>query len=145
MTTSQGSFSLLTCAPALLLAIACGCATRPPAETSAGPSLDALKAKASEDGKLLWYDARDLGLEGQGWTDLKRPYDRFPGRAEGVIPDPVWSLSRHSAGICCRFVTDSTTISARWSLLSDSLAMNHMPATGVSGVDLYVKQNGQWG
>jgi lysophospholipase L1-like esterase len=43
-----------------------------------------------------------------------------------------------------RFITDAGTISARWTLRFESLAMNHMPATGVSGLDLYGKENGQW-
>ncbi len=59
----------------------------------------------------------------------------------------MWELSRHSAGQLVRFVTDATTISARWSLYSDNLSMHHMPATGVSGLDLYVRtdrQAAQW-
>src|SRR5207253_1044617 len=33
---------------------------------------------------------------------------------------------------------------ARWTNTSDRLAMPHMPATGVSGVDLYVKVDSTW-
>jgi hypothetical protein len=35
------------------------------------------------------------------------------------------------------FETDSTTIGARWTVTSPELAMSHMSATGVSGLDLY--------
>src|SRR5690606_38150743 len=104
---------------------------------STAERLDPNMAVAAPDGQTLWYDALSLGLEAQGFTDLKHPYDRFPAKAEGVVPDPVWSLSQHSAGICVRFVSDSPTISARWTLRSDNLDMPHMPATGVSGLDLY--------
>src|SRR5262249_35228592 len=45
---------------------------------------------------------------------------------------------------CARFVTDASSISARWTLTSSQLAMPHMPATGVSGLDLYVKSDGRW-
>lgn len=94
---------------------------------------------------VQWTDIRTLGLEGQGWQDVKAPFDRLPAKAEGVIPGPVWSLSRHSAGMHVRFLTDATAIHARWTLGSSSLAMPHMPATGVSGLDLYVKlDNGSW-
>ncbi len=94
---------------------------------------------------LAWTDVRTLGLEGQGWTDTKAPFDRFPAKAEGVVRDAVWSLSRHSAGLAVRFVTDATEIHARWVLTSANLAMPHMAATGVSGLDLYVKMDqGQW-
>ncbi len=50
---------------------------------------------------------------------------------------PVWDLSRHSAGMAVRFRTNARTIHADYELLSASLAMPHMPATGVSGLDLY--------
>lgn len=93
----------------------------------------------------LWYDIRDLGVEGRGWSDTKEFYDRLPVKAEGVVRGPVWGLSRHSAGMCVRFVTDAASISARWTLRNSSLAMPHMPATGVSGLDLYARNDqGAW-
>src|SRR5512137_2622700 len=94
---------------------------------------------------LVWTDIRRLGVEGQGWTDTKAPYDRLPAKAEGKVRGAVWSLSRHSAGQCVRFVTAAAEIHARWVLASSNLAMPHMAATGVSGLDLYVKTDrGQW-
>ena len=57
----------------------------------------------------------------------------------------MWSLSRDSAGMLVRFQTDATAIWADYVLRSDRLAMPHMPATGVSGVDLYARDaQGQW-
>lgn len=100
--------------------------------------------KPADDG-IGWVDIRKLGVEGQGWRDIKAPFDRLPGRAEGVVRAPIWSLSRHSAGLAVRFVTAAETIHARWTLTSSNLAMTHMPATGVSGLDLYVKgDDGVW-
>ncbi|MEX2215728.1 MAG: SGNH/GDSL hydrolase family protein [Phycisphaeraceae bacterium] len=97
------------------------------------------------DDPIAWHDPKDTGIEGKGWSETKRFYDRLPGKAEGVVRDAVWGLSRHSAGMCFDFETDATTISARWSLLSASLAMPHMPATGVSGLDLYAQdEKGVW-
>lgn len=94
---------------------------------------------------IRWSDLRELGLEGQGWKDTQSPYDRFPARAEGKVPASVWGLSHHSAGMHVRFTTDATAIHARWVLTSGNLAMVHMPATGVSGLDLYVKtERGEW-
>jgi len=95
-------------------------------------------------GGLRWIDAQGLCIEGKGWTDTKHLYDRLPAKAEGVVRDAVWSLGRNSAGICVRFVTDVTEISVRWTVRNNTLAMPHMPATGVSGVDLYVRHKGQW-
>lgn len=102
------------------------------------------KAQRSDNG-TLWYDARLLGVEGQAWNDVVAPFDRLPKKAEGKVRDAVWNLSRQSAGLCVRFKTDASKIEARWELTSASLAMPHMPATGVSGLDLYVRDStGKW-
>jgi lysophospholipase L1-like esterase len=105
---------------------------------AADDKLNADLARPSDDGKTQWYDIRHLGLEGQGWQETKSPFDRLPAKAEGVVRNAVWNLSRHSAGISARFVTDAKSIEAKWTLTSANLAMPHMPATGVSGLDLYV-------
>lgn len=95
--------------------------------------------------ELRWVDARALDVEGKGWADTKAFYDRLPARAEGTVRGPVWDLSRHSAGVCVRFTSDATAIHARWKVINGNLAMTHMPATGVSGLDLYVKTDaGRW-
>lgn len=94
---------------------------------------------------LLWLNATNLNVEGRGWSDTKLFYDRLPAKAEGLVRKPVWDLSRHSAGMCVRFVTDATTIHARWSLANAWLYLQNMTAIGVSGLDLYVKmENGTW-
>ena len=89
--------------------------------------------------EIDWFDAKDIGVEGKGWTDTKRYFDRLPSKAEGIVRNPVWNLSRHSAGMCLRFETDSPNIYVRYKLYSERLSMTHMPATGVSGVDLYAE------
>ena len=104
------------------------------ARASAGELLDPAKAVTDPDGGTTWYDLRMLDVEGRGWTDTKAPFDRLPAKAEGVVREPVWGLSRNSAGLCARFVTDAPKILARWTLTSAQLAMHHMPATGVSGL-----------
>ncbi len=93
---------------------------------------------------VTWHDARELGIEGQGWTGVKHPFDRLPAKAEGVVRPPVWTLSQDSAGMRVRFVTDSKWIRARWTVRRERLAMQHMPASGVSGIDLYVRDGGEW-
>lgn len=86
---------------------------------------------------VTWYDVREWGVEGKGWADTERYFDRLPARANGVVREPVWELSRHSAGMTARFVTDAPDIHVRYSLRSDRLALSTMPATGVSGLDVY--------
>jgi lysophospholipase L1-like esterase len=46
--------------------------------------------------------------------------------------------------MCARFATNANRIGARWTTSSGNLAMPHMPATGVSGLDLYVNDAGVW-
>ncbi|MBI4979035.1 MAG: SGNH/GDSL hydrolase family protein [Spirochaetes bacterium] len=108
--------------------------------------LDPNFAVSVPDSDLLWYDARKLTVAGLGWTgeERSRTFDRFPKRAEAIVPSPVWSLSRHSAGIEIQFQSDAAEIGARWTVLNPGLAMDHMPATGVSGLDLYALHDSGW-
>lgn len=75
-------------------------------------------------------------IEGQASKDVKNPYDRLPARAEKLVRQDVWDLSQHSAGLMLRFKSDADQIIIRYKV-SGEKAMSHMPATGVSGVDLY--------
>jgi hypothetical protein len=94
---------------------------------------------------VVFTDVRTLGVEGQGWTDVDSPFDRLPKKAKDVVRPAIWKLQRDSAGLSVRFVSDATAIDARWTLTKPELAMKHMPATGVSGLDLYVKNTeGHW-
>ena len=63
------------------------------------------QTEAAEE--IVWTDARQLTIEGKGWTDTAAPYDRLPAKAQGVVRQPVWDLSRDSAGYSVRFLTDS--------------------------------------
>lgn len=119
------------------------CATTHHAPPTA-ESITWLESRGTDDANLQWFDALEFGLHGQGWSETKHPYDRLPATAEGVVRGPVWGLGQRSAGLCVRFVTDSPQIKARWTLRFESLAMNHMPATGVSGLDLYVRDGDDW-
>nr|WP_068889656.1 SGNH/GDSL hydrolase family protein [Pedobacter panaciterrae] len=95
----------------------------------------------------VWNPANDTlrVLEGQGWSKgLKDYYDRLPAKAEGIIRADVWNLSKNNAGINLRFRTNSNEIIVKYAV-KGSLQMSHMPATGVSGVDLYAKdRDGGW-
>ena len=94
-----------------------------------------------------WHDATQWGVEGRAWGEQprKRWFDRLPAKAEGRVTQAVWDLSRDSAGMVVRFKTDASAIHARYTLSKSSLAMPHMPATGVSGLDLYARNaKGEW-
>lgn len=105
-----------------------------------------LAVEGVADGDFVWFDASQWPVENKGWTDVDRYYARFPSRAKGQVTDAVWSLSQHSAGEVVRFRTNATEIRVRYKLYSSGLSMAHMPATGVSGFDLYARDDasGRW-
>lgn len=84
-------------------------------------------------------------LEGQAWPhQVKDYYDRLPARAEQTVRKEVWNLSKNSAGLKLRFKTNAEEIIVKY-VVAGPLQMPHMPATGVSGVDLYSKTiDGKW-
>ena len=107
--------------------------------------LDQKLGKLDPDQKTRWFDIAHLDLEGRGWSQTETFYDRLPRDAKSVVREAVWKLSQDSAGMCVRFITEATSLQVRWTLRSETLAMPHMPATGVSGLDLYVKmESGRW-
>ncbi len=109
----------------------------------AATSVSALRAqepvdvKPTVDAGYAWFDATQWPVENKCWNDVDRYFARFPARAKGQVTGAVWNLSQHSAGEVVRFRTDATEIKVRYNLYSGGLAMAHMPATGVSGLDLY--------
>lgn len=84
-------------------------------------------------------------IEGQAWPkEVKDKYDRLPARAEKSVRKQVWDLSTQSAGLMIRFRANSGEIKVRY-VVGGKQALPHMPATGVSGVDLYaISNNGDW-
>jgi len=99
----------------------------------------ATKVDSKRTEPWAWVDATNLCVEGKGWQDTKTFCERLPRKAEGKVREPVWNLAQFPAGLCVRFVTDATTIRARWKLTSDWLHLPNMSPTGASGLDLYVR------
>lgn len=110
--------------------------------SSAAPLIAQTAAPAPE---LDWIDAKKLTVEGLGFKDVKSPYDRLPGRAEGVVPAAVWNLSRDSAGALVRFTAATPEIHARWTVTNKNLAGANITAIASSGLDLYASTDtGKW-
>ncbi|WP_289735995.1 SGNH/GDSL hydrolase family protein [Paramuribaculum intestinale] len=99
-----------------------------------------LTAAAASAQTTTWNDPMKAGyptVQNQAWTsEIGHSYARMPDRAEAQVRKPLWDLSRNSAGLALYFTTNSPTITVRYKI-SGAQAMPHMPATGVSGVDLY--------
>jgi hypothetical protein len=108
-------------------------------------------AKGSKEPDLAWHEVGTGAweVEGRGWAGEERKsyFDRLPAAAEGHVPAPVWELSKDSPGMVARFKTDAESIWVDYHLTKERLALAHMPATGVSGVDLYARDEadgGKW-
>lgn len=100
--------------------------------------------RAEHEG-YYWTDIRDFEIMGKGWKQDSLTFNRLPAKAEGVVREPVWNLSTNTAGLYVRFTSNATSLKARWKLTNENLSMNHFAATGVSGLDLYVKlEDGSW-
>lgn len=88
-----------------------------------------------------WHNPENAGfpvVQGQAFQAEVRNgfYNRLPDRAQEVLRKRVWDLSRQTAGESINFTTNAKEIKVRYKVKLRK-AMNHMPATGVSGVDLY--------
>ena len=98
-----------------------------------------IETTTHNDLTLDWYDLLDLGLEGRAFPaeQCEHPYDRLPAAANSVVTEAVWNLSRQSAGLRARFVTEAPTIHARWSFRPGLDPAGHIPRSGSHGLDLY--------
>lgn len=99
--------------------------------------------RAQEVPAITFYGLESFALEGSPVADSlkENPFHRLPASLKALVREPVWDLSQCSAGLSVRFLTNSSQISVKWTLLKD-FSMNHMPDTGIKGVDLYYHSNG---
>ena len=80
-------------------------------------------------------------VRGQAWQeDPAGFYTRLPQRAKDKVRKAVWDLSLQSAGLSIAFRSNAPGIKIRY-VVKGALSMPHMPATGVSGIDLYATDN----
>lgn len=103
-------------------------------------ALVVLDAAAEERKELRMreFDPIDVGAEvhGSGWESLAGRFVRLEDSAEGLVRKPVWDLSRNSAGLSLVFRSNTRRLELSFDVFGWK-GMNHMPATGVSGVDLF--------
>lgn len=91
---------------------------------------------------VKWIDGKDLPIEGRAFEDVEHYYDRLPSNVTVNVNAGVRNMKHHTTGLQARFATDSKKIHIEWVPYNAMLSMDHMPATGVSGVDIYVRQPG---
>jgi len=99
--------------------------------------------EADSDG-IVWFDPREgpFDLTGFEWIKLDSVYRRLPLNPDWEIRDAVDQLANHTAGGQIRFKSDCSRILIKVELREKS-GMYHMPATGQSGFDLYVEEDGK--
>ena len=108
------------------------------------PAMAVANATVDTSG-IKWIDGRYLPLEGKAFPDVEAFYDRLPANVTTNVNGGVRSMKHHSSGLQFRFKTTSPHVSFRWVPWSKTLSMDHMPSTGVSGIDVYVqKPDGKW-
>tara|TARA_B100000900_G_C20498020_1_gene682505 strand:+ start:51 stop:1136 length:1086 start_codon:yes stop_codon:yes gene_type:complete len=100
---------------------------------------------AQKDDQIKYYGKDFFLLEGTIISDSLKEnrYDRLPISYKEIVRQPVWDLSKSSAGLSIRFITNSTKLKVNWEVLNN-FQMDHMPDTGIKGVDLYFKQGDDW-
>lgn len=80
-------------------------------------------------------------IQNQGWNEDGGNYFRLPLRAKNKVRSEVWNLACETGGLAVRFRTDAREIKIQYTV-TGGFSMPHMPATGVSGVDLYRDSDG---
>lgn len=102
----------------------------------------------AQTSQINWIDPALMNqqcIDGRGWNDgYQAAYDRLPQKAQHIVRPVLWDLSKQSAGEFINFTTNSNTIYVRFKVKGVQ-SNPQMPATGVSGVDLYAKHSsGNW-
>jgi len=87
--------------------------------------------------QIQWYDPLEYEEVIQGRLFEEKNYHRLPSIMQESVRQPVWNLAQQSAGLYLDFITDASMISLEYQV-HGPLQFPHMPATGVSGLDLYV-------
>ncbi|MFZ8960452.1 MAG: SGNH/GDSL hydrolase family protein [Flavobacteriaceae bacterium] len=100
---------------------------------------------SQETNQTEFYGKEHFLIEGTIVPDhLKEsPYDRLPVSYKEIVRTPVWDLSKSSAGISIRFSTNTSNLKIKWEVLNN-FSMDHMPDTGIKGVDLYYRNGQEW-
>ena len=90
---------------------------------------------------IKFFDGQLFTIIGKFHSE--KNYARFPKEYKSTLRKEVWDLGQNSAGISIRFRSNASEIAVRWTVTKD-MNMDHMPATGIKGVDLYAYTDNHW-
>ncbi len=97
----------------------------------------------SANAQLKWVDATTLNICGHTIRNSESPYSRLNAEAYDFKNKAILRYSHYSTGLYVMFKTNSSQISAEWSVASVKIRDNMTPIVQL-GVDLYVKQDDKW-
>lgn len=93
--------------------------------------------------EVKFVNIDSLMIIGKGFEQSTVKYGRVPEPLRHELRAELLQLGTNSAGLAVRFNTNSSYIAVKWTVLDDT-RMNHMPDTGIKGLDLYVLDGGKW-
>ena len=100
------------------------------------PAMGVSRAVIDTNG-VKWIDGKYLPIEGRPFDDVDHYYDRFTSNLTAKVNRGVHAMRHYTTGMQFRFATDSRRLRFRWVPYLKYLEMDHMPASGVSGIDVY--------
>ncbi len=94
--------------------------------------------------ELKWVDATSLNICGHVIRNAQNPYSRIDSKPYNFTNEAIIRYSRFSTGMYVMFKTNSSQISAEWSIALSKVRDNMTPIVQL-GIDLYVKdEGGKW-
>ena len=92
--------------------------------------------------KVRYYNAAELNVIGKPIATSK-DFTRIDTSAYKFNDKVIEEYACHSTGLAVLFATDSPMIKARW-VTSEKNASDNMTAIAQKGLDLYIRQDGEW-
>ena len=89
-----------------------------------------------------WVDARDLAIHGHTQKCEQHPYHRIDHAATD-LNKKLATMAEEAAGLYVTFKTNSSFIAASWSIVPH-ITRDNMSMIIQRGLDLYIKQDGEW-
>lgn len=91
---------------------------------------------AQDSDAYQWINIGDMKLEGRTKSTTENSFQRLPDSMKNNVRERVWELSENPAGVSLNFISDASEIIVKYQV-EGVQSFPHMPATGVSGVDMY--------
>ena len=97
--------------------------------------------KNTDKNAVVFYDAAAFEIIGR--LPNVNTYSRLPENAKKMVQQPVWKLSKNTAGIAVRFSSNTTKVIIRWTLHNNANPYNQTSIAS-KGLDLYSYEEGKW-